>query len=185
MRRYVAGCVAAAALVVAGCAGGQTRVSEGQAAAEMTKTGARVKVSEKTEGQPVTEVNLSDVPITDASLNWLDSLPHLQKLDLGHTKSYAGQGTITDAGLAHVAGLVELRRLSLTNTDVTDAGLAHLKGLARLESLNLERTKVTDEGLKHLLGLTKLQTLKLQGTAVTREGAQKVREALPGCKISL
>src|SRR5258706_3261845 len=46
----------------------------------------------------------------------------------------AGTG-VTDAGLAHIAGLKNLRRLNLENTGITDAGLAHLKGLAELRYL--------------------------------------------------
>jgi hypothetical protein len=154
-----------------------------QAMAEMQKLGGQITVDKNAPGQPVTAVNLSDVAITDATLVCLDSFPHLQKLDLGHTKKLR-QSTITDAGLVHVAGLKELRRLSLTSTDVTDAGLIYLKGLTRLESLNLEETKVTDAGLKDLAGLSKLQTLKLQGTAVTSAGVRELRRMLPGCKIT-
>src|ERR1035437_1226701 len=162
MRRFSLGMLALGVLL-AGCRGPATsRVDQAQATAEMQKVGGHVTVAEKAPGKPVTEVNLSDVAITDVTLVYLEGFPHLQKLDLGHTNKL-GHTTITDAGLAHVERLTELRSLSLTNTGITDAGLIHLKGLVRLESLNLERTKVTDAGLKHLKGLTKLQRLKLQG----------------------
>ena len=61
---------------------------------------------------------------------------------------------MTDAGLAHLAGLTGLQRLYLGNTRVTDAGLAHLKELTGLRHLDLEETGVTDAGLAHLEGLT-------------------------------
>ena len=176
------------ALAVAGCAGpGATAtppVDQGQAVAEVQKLGGKVTVDENAPGKPVTAVNLSDVAITDASLACLAGFPHLQALDLGHTKKL-GKSTITDGGLAHVEKLTELRHLSLTSTDINDAGLVHLKGLTHLESLNLEQTKVSDAGLKNLAGLTKLQRLKLMGTKVTDTGVKSLQESLPGCKISL
>ncbi len=60
---------------------------------------------------------------------------------------------ITDAGLAHLAGL-SLTQLNLTICEnITDAGLAHLKGLP-LTQLNLSAcTNITDAGLAHLENL--------------------------------
>ena len=40
--------------------------------------------------------------------------------------------------------------LLLDNTKITDAGLAHLAGLPKLQFLGLGGTKVTDEGFKNL-----------------------------------
>ena len=74
------------------------RVDQAQAAAEMQKLGGQITVADKAPGKPVTEVNLSDVAITDATLVNLEGFPHLQKLDLGHTNKL-GHSTITDAGL--------------------------------------------------------------------------------------
>lgn len=42
--------------------------------------------------------------------------------------------------------------VNLTGTTVTDAGLANLEGLNNLKSLQLHRTEVTDAGLAHLKG---------------------------------
>ena len=90
---------------------------------------------------------------------------------------------VTDAGLEHLKGLTNLRRLYLSGTKVTDAGLEHLKGLTNLEHLSLSSTKVTDAGLEHLKGLTKLRALALKGTQVTNVGVKKLQQALPNCKI--
>jgi internalin A len=92
---------------------------------------------------------------------------------------------VTDAGLAHLAGLTSLQELNLWDTQVTDAGLAHLAGLTSLQAepvghagdgcgagplgraeepaiadLIWKRT-VTDAGLAHLAGLKSLQSWKL------------------------
>ncbi len=90
---------------------------------------------------------------------------------------------ITDAGLVHLKGLTNLKKLSLGQTRITDAGLAHLKGLTKLEYLNLYGTKITDAGLAHLEGLTNLKSLNLGQTRITDAGVKSLQEAMPDCKI--
>ncbi len=53
----------------------------------------------------------------------------------------------TDASLALLSRLTNLRSLYLDHTAVTDAGLVHLSELKQLEVLSLESTRVTDDGL--------------------------------------
>ena len=77
---------------------------------------------------------------------------------------------VTDAGLVHLKGLSQLQILGMSGTQVTDAGLVHLKGLSQLQTLYLFSAQVTDAGLVHLKGLTRLQTLYLNGTQVTDAG---------------
>ena len=78
---------------------------------------------------------------------------------------------ITDAGLAHLNGLVKLETLTIYfATQITDAGLAHLKGMPNLQALDLSRTR-------------QLKTLDLAGQ-ITDAGVADLRKALPNCKIS-
>jgi internalin A len=95
----------------------------------------------------------------------------------------AGHTKVTDAGLAHVKGLINLRRLVLDGTDVTDDGLVRLNGLTNLRVLKLSYARITDAGLVHLKGLTKLTKLDLRGTRVTDAGVEELRQALPGLTI--
>ena len=90
---------------------------------------------------------------------------------------------VTGAGLAHLAGLTQLQTLSLGRTEVTDAGLENLQGLTGLQVLSLDDTQITDAGLAHLRGLTALQTLYLHDMKVTDAGVKKLQEALPNSKI--
>jgi hypothetical protein len=53
---------------------------------------------------------------------------------------------VTDAGLAHLRGLTNLRMLVLIGTKLTDAGLEHLKGLTNLEGLVLEQQRGSNKG---------------------------------------
>jgi hypothetical protein len=82
---------------------------------------------------------------TDACLEFLDRRPPLVDVCL--------QGPhLTDAGLAHLAGLTRLECLSLVACPVTDAGLRHLRGMPRLSVLNLAETQVVGAGLEYLGG---------------------------------
>ena len=71
---------------------------------------------------------------------------------------FSGRTEVTDAGLAQLEELTQLRYLDLTRTEVTDAGLIHLKGLINLQTLELARTNVTDAGVGDLqMALPKCQ----------------------------
>lgn len=129
-------------------------------------------------------INLLDVSfisgadkITDAELANLAALSdQVFALNLAGTK-------VTDAGLASLAKLPNLRILHLEKTAVSDAGLAHLKGLNGLEYLNLYGTQVTDAGLSQLEGLKNLKHVYLWQSKVTDDGAEKLRKALPTAKV--
>jgi len=76
----------------------------------------------------------------------------------------------TDAGLAHLRGMAKLEELYLANTQVTDAGLSDLRGMTNLLNLQLSDTQLTDAGLVHLKSLTSLRALWLDSTQVTDAG---------------
>jgi len=63
---------------------------------------------------------------------------------------------VTDAGVAILKGLKDLRFLNLYNTHTTDAGIECLKGMTKLTELYVGATRITDAGLVHLKGLTSL-----------------------------
>ncbi|MDO4570150.1 MAG: hypothetical protein Q4D38_07195, partial [Planctomycetia bacterium] len=69
------------------------------------------------------------------------------------------------------------------NTNITDAGLAHLAGLTNLNWLGLENTNITDAGLAHLYGLTQLKSLSLPSKALQGAAVSALEKALPNCKI--
>jgi Leucine-rich repeat (LRR) protein len=83
---------------------------------------------------------------------------------------HVGQTPVSDVGLAHVAGLSRLRQLGLPGTGVDDAALAHVSGLSHLRRLDLSRTQVSNAGLTHLAGLNELRELDLRGTDVSDAG---------------
>jgi hypothetical protein len=106
---------------------------------------------------------------TDAELAQLPALPHLEELSLN-----AAGDHITDAGLAHLAGLTGLRWLWVGNSRVTDRGLVALRGMSRLEFVCLQGGLKTGEGLGHLAGATRLRHLKLLACGITDAGIDQI-----------
>ncbi len=59
----------------------------------------------------------------------------------------------------------EVETVDVLNIQITDAGLEHLDGLTNLKRLSLDGTRITDGGLEHFRGLTNLQELNLLGSS--------------------
>jgi internalin A len=106
----------------------------------------------------------NDPPLTDADLVHLKGLTALQRLQLPEERGSA----ITDAGLANLKDLVDMRYLTLQNSQVTSAGLKHLRGMTRLGELWMSGTRVDD--LSPIAHLTTMRTLVLTGTPITDAG---------------
>ena len=107
-------------------------------------------------GMGAKKIFKDECAVTDADLAILRSFDHLQQLVIENAPN------VTDAGLAHLEGLTQLRFLSLGERKITDAGLAHLKGLTELRFLGLSGGEITDAGLRHLGALSKLEIVNLE-----------------------
>jgi hypothetical protein len=116
-------------------------------------------------------LHLDAVDLDDAHLvALLGRFPDLRCLDI------MGSSRVTDAGLAPLRRLHQLRFLDIRYTGIDDAGMAHLERLSRLQSLDLGATRVTDSGLARLRGLDKLEDLTLGGTQVGDAGLAHLRD---------
>lgn len=121
--------------------------------------------------------HLSDKKIGDDDLAILKGSETIVELNLRGTD-------VTDAGLAHVATLKNLKKLHLEKSKVTDAGLEQLKGLTNLEYLNLYGTEVSDAGIEHLKGMKSLKKVYLWETKVTEAGQEALKVALEGAYVN-
>lgn len=91
--------------------------------------------------------------------------------------------TVTDEGLACLAGLTNLQFLDLGNTFITDRGLDHLASLPGLHMLRLEHTKISDDGLRILSRAPALKVLDVANTRVTDTGVGALHGALTKTNI--
>ncbi|VTU01755.1 serine threonine protein partial : Serine/threonine protein kinase with PASTA sensor(S) (Fragment) OS=Rhodopirellula sallentina SM41 GN=RSSM_02570 PE=4 SV=1: Pkinase: LRR_6 [Gemmataceae bacterium] len=124
------------------------------------------------------DLYLNGVVVTDEMCAELAELTALVGLNFERE----GQ-TVTDAGLAHLARLPKLDNLWVGGSQVTDAGLKALAGMPRLRSLSLYGTGVSDAGVAALAEIPALGEVILTGTRVTAAGAERLRKALPRCKV--
>ncbi|HOX58264.1 MAG TPA: redoxin family protein [Candidatus Paceibacterota bacterium] len=109
----------------------------------------------------------------DADLACLAGLKRLKWLQMG-----AGQG-ITDAGMAHLAGLTALDRLVFGGSGLTDRSLAVLANMPRLDLVTINGS-FTDDGLRHLEGLKGLRHLTIRSAGNFSSAArQRLRSNLP------
>ena len=144
----------------------------------------------------------------DELLAKLKTLPKLRELDIEETKM------ITPAGLAHLAELPALEKLSLyemshdgaglgndamsivsqikslrdlrvSYCSLTDVGLRALEGMTQLTALNLSHNQLTDVGMKSLAGLTNLQSLDVGDMRITDEGVRQLSQLTELRELSL
>lgn len=114
-------------------------------------------------------LSLSDNPkITNSSLAYLQSLPHLEKLYLDSTN-------ISDEGMNYISECRQLRSLHLYETSITDAGLMNLGRLSELETLVLSDTAVGDKAMEGVRNCGNLCELRIAGTRVTDKGLLQLR----------
>jgi internalin A len=91
-------------------------------------------------------------PIADADLVHLKGLTALEWLQGGRSHP-----DISDAGLAQLEGLVNLKTLSIVSPRITSVGLVAIRDMKRLQRLNLRHCGITDLApIRHLAGLTSL-----------------------------
>ncbi len=105
-----------------------------------------------------------DGPITDF---YLDKVSKLDRLEFLEVRSV---GKITDRGLVNIATLTRMRWLTLGNGSTNPSGTKDFM-------------RATDEGLDALCSLKTLEALILNTANVTPGGIQKLRNALPNCRI--
>lgn len=135
------------------------------AAALEKKTGLLIRPLSASTPWLAVNARLLGKSVTDAQVAELAAIaPAVYTLDLGET-------SVTDAALATVGRMTQLRTLHLDRTQVTDAGLAQLAPLTQLHTLNLHATAITDQGLIALQPLGRLRSIFLWQTQATAAGA--------------
>ena len=81
----------------------------------------------------------------------------------------AGALCIASEGMTAVAGLTNLKRLRIRDTDVTGVGFAHIAGLTKLERLELRGTSLDDAGVDVISKLPNVTFLaRMRNTVVMK-----------------
>ncbi len=83
------------------------------------------------------------------------------------------RGTISGAGLAHLAGLTQLKRLGIESTGLDGSGFESIAALQRLEELEIIGP-VTDKTLAAIARMPALRHLDLTDTKITDAGLREL-----------
>ena len=116
-----------------------------------------------------TTLSIDEPSASDADLIGLEHLTRLQFLKL------RGQG-MTDACLAHVRRLVNLRSLNLRDCRIEGRGLDYLDHLPQLEELFISNCPLTDAGVEHLVRLGALRRIRISDTRIDDAGLLPLRK---------
>lgn len=111
---------------------------------------------------------------TDAALKKLATLTQIERLSL--SAGLGNYGKVTNAGLAELQKLTNLKQLDLHCPKVTDAGLKALAPLKNLTALDLQHSKITGAGLNELEARKNITYLHLHMTRVTDAGLKGLRD---------
>ncbi|MEZ6113550.1 MAG: protein kinase [Pirellulaceae bacterium] len=127
--------------------------------------GGRLEIDE--DGKPRTIARVAELPPQDPVILavHLTDLPEL------------------DAGLEHLRGMSQLKRLDIAGTAFTTESLRWLSQLPALEILDLSRTPVTDEAIKQLGMLKSIKQIRVTDSQISAEGLASLRSALPDCEV--
>jgi internalin A len=132
-------------------------------------------------------------PLTDSDLVHLKGLTGLQTLQIPTSPRSA----ITDAGLANLRNMVDMRELIMNGVKLTSDGLTSLRGMTRLTDLWIAGSRVedlapignltgmhvllisnspiTDAGLAPVAGFTALERLALASTPISDSGLKHLQ----------
>lgn len=120
---------------------------------------------------------VSENVIDDEGVKFLEGLTKLEHLDLW-------ANIVTDAGVDSLVKLQALKKLSLVANQITDEGVSKLTALPVLADLDLAETQITDACIESLAKIKTLKSVSFRATGVSDDAMAKLREALPGCKVT-
>ncbi len=96
---------------------------------------------------------------------------------------WLSETNVTDDDLKHLRSFWNIRHLSLQKTRVTSDGIDSLSRLTTLETLIVSNTSIGDEAICSLSRLKNLTTLNVRATNISPSGLDRLRAALPTCRL--
>ncbi|MBP9094302.1 hypothetical protein KBI23_25015 [bacterium] len=109
----------------------------------------------------------ADDSVSDRLIPYVHHLSGLKGIDLDKSET-------TDAGLAKLGTMPELRALALAETMVTGKCLGQLSGCKKLEALRFGKGAIDNESLRYLKEFPQLGNLELSRTNLSLRGLEHV-----------
>jgi hypothetical protein len=129
----------------------------------------------------LSRLTLRDLPeVGDAGLPVVADLPALKRLYLHELAS------VGDEGLKHLAAAGELEVLDIWSVPkMTDATVAVIAGLPNVRELSIRETGVTERALEAIAAMPKLESLTFRNAAISPAAAEKVKAARKWKKLDV
>lgn len=121
--------------------------------------------------ESLTHLRISSGDLQDEDLRPLESLPHLEFLDLSDNEE------LTDSCLRYLQRSTHLKDLRLNDTAISDKGMPVIAQFTGLTNLELQRCAITDAAVEHLAALPELIEVFLRGTQISENGLAQLKEA--------
>lgn len=122
-------------------------------------------------------LNLARTEVTDIGVKHLEKLQRLEYLSLWDNPG------ISDRCAHSLLELRSLQILEIMETEIGDDTLRVLATHPSLVQLDVSKTWISDEGLAALAKSESLKWLNVELTRVSQEGVDRLRRALPECRI--
>ena len=103
-------------------------------------------------------------------------IAHLAGLSRLRTVYFQWDSHLTGACLVHLRDKKELTWLGVFTAGLRDDHLKHIEGLHQLETLLLRSPSLGDPGMTHIRGLTALKRLWIDNSMVTGRGLEQLRD---------
>ena len=130
------------------------------------------------------EIAVAGVPaynITNASMAMIGGLKNMEILRLYFCSR------ITDIGIEYLAGLTNLKELTLNGCSITNRSLNLLSKFSKLETLGLAATSITDEGVETIItllpSLPALNKIIISNSQITKKGRENLIAARKGLSV--
>ena len=77
-----------------------------------------------------------------------------------------------------------MRKLNLFGNQITSESLSQITHLEHLKILKLQESPIDDMAVEYITQLKELSELNVGKTEMSVDGVERIRTALPGCKIT-
>lgn len=124
----------------------------------------------------VRTVDLRRSHVTAEDVKSLAGLIYLQSLRIDRSE-------LNDENISAIGRMSDLTELSMTYTKLSDDGLRFISQLPKLEKLQLTGVPITDAGITQLASMVSINELFIRWTKITNSGAERLRQALPNCRV--
>jgi Leucine-rich repeat (LRR) protein len=142
------------------------------------------------------DLTISNNPVTDEDLVFVQKLPSLRKFSCECEKLTnrsldilsvcrqleelnVSESGVSDEGLESLRPLKQLRKLMIAGTKVRGHGLAALAELPALEDLTISSLPIDDSHVDLLLRCKNVKSIDICDTKITKAGAKKLLDNLP------